>query len=215
MIVQKLKKELQGRIEILLLGPTLGDFSNEKALLSNLSPMAVILIDGGANYQKEICWENSTKNPILKVGDGDSYDGEMDLILKKEKDFSDLKFVLDLLPPSITKIYALGLLGGRRDHELSNFAEINIFLQKRAQPTVVDLGEEVRAFSAGNYEQNLKGTFSLFTFDKSQITLNGDCKYELKTPTLLSGLSSLGLSNEGRGKVSIQSQGPFFLFFPL
>ncbi|MFI5391452.1 MAG: hypothetical protein ACHQYQ_08830, partial [Bacteriovoracales bacterium] len=66
----------------------------------------------------------------ISVGDGDSSNFPMDFNLPEEKDYSDLKFALDLIPPNVEKINLWGFLGGRRDHEIINFGEVNNWLLK-------------------------------------------------------------------------------------
>ena len=164
-----------------------------------------IFVDGGANFR--------AKNAGLSVGDGDSYDGELDERLKPDKDYSDLAYVLSSLPAHFHKIELCGFLGGRRAPELANLGEVHYFLKHRHNPTRVQLDRAVTGFSAGDWQLEIHETFSLMCIESTKLTLKGDCEYPLNTLTRLDPLNSHGLSNIGRGRVTLKTEQPVFVFY--
>ena len=164
----------------------------------------VIFVDGGAHGR--------IGDHGLCVGDGDSWSGPMDIQLPTEKDFSDLAFALSLIPEHFQCLHLHGFLGGRRDHELFNLGEVFQFLQRRLSDTTVLFDQEVIAYSAGQWSLAIEGTFSLGALIPTEVTLSGSCKYPITEGTVVSPLSSLGLSNEGHGKILLTNNAPIFIF---
>ena len=164
----------------------------------------VIFVDGGS-----IRREN---NIGLALGDGDSFDGHLDHKLEIDKDYSDLAFALSLLGDEFDRIELFGFLGGRRDHELLNLGEVFHFLSGRARPVAAYFDHTIDAFSRGRWEIDVHGTFSLVAFGDAIVTLSGDCKYAIPKDTPFNPVSSFGLSNEGYGRISLETSSPLFLF---
>ena len=184
--------------EIHLVGPLTGG--------SRDYPEPVIFVDGGGDYR--------IQKTGISVGDGDSAISEMDVKLNYSKDYSDLAFVLNYLPRQLKKIYFHGFLGGRRDHELMNLAEIHRFLQGK-NSTRVSMEDNVLAFSAGDYEFEINGLFSVFLFADTTVEIAGDCEYPTNKGKKIIPLSSHGLSNIGKGMVNLKCNGPVFIFKPV
>ena len=164
----------------------------------------VIFVDGGSNRREN--------NIGLSVGDGDSFSGHLDHKLETDKDYSDFAYALSLLGEEFERIEIFGFLGGRRDHELLNLGEIFHFLSKRSRPTTAHLDHTIEAFSRGSWVTEVHGTFSLVAFDDAIVTLSGDCKYAIPKDTPFNPVSSFGLSNEGYGTISLDTNSPLFLF---
>ncbi len=162
----------------------------------------IIFVDGGAGAR--------IQEEGFSVGDGDSFIGELDEVLPKEKDFSDLAFVLRNIPSYVNELKLFGFLSGRRDHELVNFAEIHSFLKNCPTPTKVYFDKDVIAFSKGTWNVEVDGIFTLFAFEEIEVKLSGDCKYPIAKK--LKPLSSEGLSNIGTGKITFINNAPLFLF---
>jgi thiamine pyrophosphokinase len=161
----------------------------------------VIFVDSGVQWRQPTALAAS-------IGDGDSSSEPLDMTLHRDKEYSDLAFALRSLPQNIVEIMAHGFLGGRRDHELANFGEAFAFLKARLKPTRICWDQQAIAWSKGRWEFDRVGTFSLFSFEPTQITIEGECRYRLPEPTVLPPLSSLGLSNEASGHVRIKTSGP-------
>ncbi len=200
---------LSGYNEVTLVGPF--NTSEHKPLTPT------VYVDAGNHFRSVKRSGEELLSPCVSVGDGDSFTGEMDFLLPTQKDLSDLAFVLSSLPENITTVNLRGFLGGRRDHELANFGEVHAFLNQRQRFSRVDFSSatadfSVIAFTRGVLRINLKGVFSVFVFEPTQIVLNGACRYCLPKPTLITTASSLGLSNEGWGEVEVKSQKPCFVF---
>ncbi|MDD0852362.1 hypothetical protein HBN50_04595 [Halobacteriovorax sp. GB3] len=168
----------------------------------------IIYVDGGLNHRID------DSHPHLSLGDNDSNitDQKLDILLERDKDFSDLSYALDLIPFNIEIVTLLGFIGGRKDHEFLNFGAIYNFLEKRDEPCLVFIDDEFIAHSPGDFILEHHGLFSLITFDDQEITLEGDCKYKLESPTLIRKLSSRPLSNQASGSIHIQSQKPLFIY---
>jgi len=165
----------------------------------------VIFVDGGTAFRHQ--------KTGLSVGDGDSYDGELDERLSPDKDYSDLAYVLSSLPAHFHKVELLGFLGGRRDHELANLGEIHHFLKHRHSPTRVLLEQAVTGFNAGDWQLEIHEIFSLMCIESTKLTLEGECEYPLNTLTQIDPLSSHGLSNMGRGRITLKTEQPVFVFY--
>jgi thiamine pyrophosphokinase len=182
--------------------------------------MPTVYVDGGSRFRAEDGgWAAEEPShalfPTVSVGDGDSSPGTLDELQPSVKDYSDLAFVLRSLPASVCELTLLGFLGGRRDHELANFGEINDFLKSRTRPTRVDVvgnsGDLVIAFAHGSFNLEIIGKFSVFVFEPASVEIAGHCRYPLGPEVTLSPLSSHGLSNEGFGRVDFASAAPCFV----
>jgi thiamine pyrophosphokinase len=184
--------------------------SNEIALIGPLhngdiiTETAKIFVDGGSQFRNN--------NEGVSVGDNDSSVIPLDIVLNTKKDFSDLGYTLEHITENFEFINLYGFLGGRRDHELINYAEVGRFLESRSVETIVCFENKVKAFSSGKWEFKLEGTFSLFAFKPCNIKIIGACEYQIPELSPFSELSSFGLSNEASGAVTITSDGPIFIF---
>jgi len=188
-------------------------------LLLPPSETSFIFVDGGSHFFAEVERSYLKSFPtfnFLKVGDQDSYKGELDVVLEKTKNFSDLAYAFSLLPKNIEYISLQGFLGGRKDHELFNLGEAHHFLaSEKSHPNGSLFFENTfKAFSSGTHKIDHQGLFSLFVLEKTSLQIIGDVMFPLPSPTPLKALSSHGLSNIGQGSFSIVSEKPFFLYFP-
>lgn len=170
-----------------------------------------VYVDGGEQFRDT--FDPAGNIPTISVGDGDSTATPLDKILPKQKDYSDLAFVLHNLPPTVRHLELLGFMGGRPDHQLVNFGEVHKFLKtKTARFTTVRFDETVVAFCGGGFDLELHQDFSVVAFESTPLVITGDCKYLVPKPYHLQAVSSVGLSNEGFGKVHFDSVGPCFIF---
>lgn len=164
----------------------------------------VIFVDGGANWRQ---------NRIgLSVGDGDSSNQPLDIVLNPHKDFSDLAFALDIIGQRFKRVNLIGFVGGRQDHQLLNFGAAAHFLHARQQQTVLWFEQTIAAYSAGRWAIEVHGTFSLIVFTTATVELSGDCKYPILPATIIEPVSSFGLSNQGHGVVTLDTGAPVFIF---
>lgn len=168
-----------------------------------------IYVDGGAQFRPI---GGKEKFPSVVIGDGDSGATDLDVVLPRKKDFSDLAFVFRSLPTTVRHVELLGFLGGRRDHELINYGEANLYLRSMKEFTTVRFEQSIVAFAGGSLKFEANGGFSVVVFEKAAIKITGAVKYALSRPTQIRPASSLGLSNEGRGTVVIACTKPCFLF---
>lgn len=168
-----------------------------------------IFVDGGSQFRVKV-----EKFPTISVGDGDS-GSTLDVTLSPEKDFSDLAFVLRELPRQVVKAQLLGFLGGRLDHELANLGELQQFLLDRPRGARVEMRRSGRAEVigfTGSATLDIQGLFSVIVLEASVVTISGECRYKLSGGDPLVPGSSHGLSNIGRGRVTVASDGPCFIF---
>ena len=173
----------------------------------------IIFVDGGKKFDKyfpkeDICGES---RPTFSLGDGDSYEGDLDLTIEKEKDFSDLNYAFRIIPTHIKEIHLIGFLGGRKDHELINLGECHQFLIKNSDTKVIFDLSEIESFSPGDIKVNIEGIFSILSLTENNLGISGNCKYHLSYPSKVSPFSSHCLSNIGSGNIHIQSDRPIFL----
>jgi thiamine pyrophosphokinase len=188
-----------------LVGPLLTE--NE---IENLPDAPLILVDGGTREALKLGLDRERR--CFKVGDGDSGGIELDEALPPEKDYSDLSYALNLLPKEVKKIFLIGFLGGRKDHELINFGEVHQFLVNKPSPCVAKFSSEIHLLSEGEWQLSHDGIVSLMVLEKASVSLVGKIKYPLESPTELFPLSSRGLSNEASGDFSINSNGPVMIY---
>lgn len=160
-----------------------------------------IFVDGGTKFKKP--------GVGISIGDGDSFEGKLDIVLPKEKDFSDLSFVLSQIG-NYKNISMLGFLGKRVDHQLINLGEIYNFLKNKTLSTVF-FDDQIIALSQGDFELDINSTFSVISFNDQIMTIDGDCKYKLKDQKI-SAFSSHGLSNIGFGKIRFLTNNPIFIY---
>lgn len=198
----KLPNHLSEKLNWIILGPM--------GPRLTLNGEAILAVDGGIQH---------TKKADFWVGDGDSSPSLTLPLhrhhLSREKDFSDFKAALDLIPQAKT-IYLWGFLGGRRDHELAVFGECADFLKHHLQCRIY-LYEEGKlvgmALPPGSGDIQYTGGFSLFVMEKARVRLVGDVLYQLPQPSLLSPFSSHGLSNRASGSLRYESEAPLFFIF--
>jgi thiamine pyrophosphokinase len=162
---------------------------------------AMVFVDRGADFR--------VSSEGYSVGDGDSASVLLDQKLDARKDFSDLAYVFSHIPNQMRRITLLGFLGGRRDHELMNLAESHRLLRQRPGLRL-DFENQILGYSAGTWDLEIKSQFSLFSFEKNNLFLTGDCEYPVQG--YLQELSSHGLSNVGRGRIRLSSDAPVFIF---
>ena len=205
----KLRDDLAQIQEWTLVGP-LGP-----VLPDSLKSYPIMAVDGGAHF---------TQQGLVWVGDGDSFRNEeikAEHIFNypPEKSMSDLALALGLFRGHLPyKLHLWGFLGGRRDHELFNLGEASLFLENHPECQIIFYNSEGKiAFhflGEGHWRFQHYGIFSVGTLKNTKVRITGDCVYPLKEETQISSLSSLGLSNEARGEVTLQSWGPVFVFYP-
>jgi len=196
MSIERYLDRFQGEKKLTLVGP----FCAPSVRLEE----PVIFVDGGTDCRQSGCG--------IAVGDGDSFDGELDVLLSPDKDFSDLAFALADVPSGFVEIRLLGFLGGRRDHELFNLGEVHQFLVTRTSPVQVLFDDRVVAYSAGRWSFCRHGGFSLGVLEESRIRVEGDCLYQCTEPTLFKPFTSFGLSNIGSGIIQLECWRPVFVF---
>lgn len=162
---------------------------------------ALLFVDGGAKLKS---------NEGYSLGDNDSFSGKLDLVLPKEKDFSDLSYALSLIPSKTKSLSLKGFLGGRKDHELINLGEVYRFLCLR-EDTQLILDQSILSYSKGEWDLEIEGEFSLLSYDQQIISMVGSCQYPLEN-TRIEPHSSHGLSNNGSGKITLSNERPVFIF---
>ncbi len=166
----------------------------------------LIWVDGGINHRRG--------KAGFSIGDGDSCAWKLDQYLETDKDYSDLAYTLNRLSKQFTDILLLGFLGGRRDHELFNLGEAHSFLCAASVPTRIRFDSGIDGYSKGEWAFHVYTLFSLWVLEAATVKLVGACKYQLRTPTEIAPLSSLGLSNIGTGEINLLTTGPAFIFKP-
>ena len=186
--------QLQSQLELV------GPMSGGEKYQSN----APIFIDGGARWRRA-----STHG--FAVGDGDSSPTPLDLLLPADKDYSDLRFVLQAIPANVCKVRLLGFEGGRKDHELINLGECYAFLAERKQPTQMIFDSPSIMLTGGTWTLENLSTFSLVAFEPCQPRLQGKCRYHLDGQRTLGAFSSLALSNESTGPVFLKCDKPLLI----
>lgn len=166
----------------------------------------VLFVDGGTHYRQD--------SEGLSVGDGDSHEGVLDEKLNPYKNYSDLAYVLSSLPAHFHDVFLHGFIGGRRDHEWANLGEAHAFLSARHQATKIHFESALTGFSAGKWQLQIEGLFSLLCLETAQVKLIGNCRYPLRQLTKIDPFCSYGLSNIGSGTITLQTDKPVFIVYP-
>lgn len=211
-LIKELLNHTLGISRILILGPLSIKPELLKKSLKTHSPQLIIMVDGGLHHKKNL--SKTAQKRAISVGDGDSVRNflKLDIILPTKKDYSDLSFVLSCLLKSNkqTPITGLTLLGfssedreNRFDHLLFNLGAVENMANKLNLSISMD--EQYLFFPKGKNTFHHKGLFSLITFSSAQVKIQGACEYQLENWTKLSPLSSVGLSNIGKGQIHLES----------
>ncbi len=172
----------------------------------------VVYVDGGLNWQKEI-----QSDFYISIGDGDSVAAEncsIDILFPQEKNESDLDLALKYISQWPARgIFAFGLLGGRRDHEWVVLGSFYRTFEFMGELKNIDLDNGAIKFLApGTHFLSHVGLFSVCSFETSEISIEGLCKYNGQS-ILLKPFDSRGLSNEAQGDFKIYTSKRLVLFF--
>lgn len=167
----------------------------------------VIYVDGGINHMPQ------STHLKISIGDNDSNKTNLnlDITLPQEKDYSDLTYVLGLIPSHITRLELYGFLGGRLDHQMVALGSIYHFLKGKKQETHCRLENHIIAISHGKVSFEHEGIFSVISFEKQTIKIEGKCRYKITTPKQIGPMSCQGLSNVAFGEVAISASAPLFI----
>ena len=213
--------------KIWIIGPKKWNFSGQaqQNLLNS-----IFFIDGGAKYLNPLSKIDAFNIPSFVIGDGDSFKGDedeieelFDLKYPREKDSSDFALGIKsirMLDKKLEKnddleISLFGFHGGRLDHQIAIFGEIRAYLLDHPKDSFCLFDENnspVANFFLGKRSFEYSGTFSLFSFEKTEVTIKGLCRYQDQRLTL-NPLESRGLSNEAYGKFIIKSSSPLFIYW--
>ncbi|MBI1216769.1 MAG: hypothetical protein GC185_13245 [Alphaproteobacteria bacterium] len=172
------------------------------------SPIAPhIAIDGGIDFAPA---------PLLWAGDGDSgvMPEDIPAFLKPTQEETDLRFCLNGIRAwRWQNLHLYGFLGGRRDHELANLGEVHAEMLARPAMVSAVFHDETDAprilfRNRGAHELELTARFSLLALAPVTVSIAGKCEYPAEN-LALSTLSGQGISNIGRGAVTIVADAPF------
>lgn len=173
-----------------------------------------LVVDGGIKF---------SPTSHVWIGDGDSGGerpnaGEV-FVLSPHKDQSDLGCALDLLRDDHDYcLHLWGFLGGRKDHELFVLGEVFRFLVSNPESKVNLYKEDgliaFQFLGTGHWSFEHQGTFSLGSLAKTKVKMTGKCEYPIPKKMKINPLSSFGLSNIAHGKVTLENDGPIFIYYP-
>ncbi len=161
----------------------------------------ILCADGGLRVAREL-----GITPTTLIGDYDSMEqpeGEVLVVLPREKDMTDTEAALDLaIENGATEIIVLGGLGGRFDHSMGNLGLLCRGLKKGISVRIEDGYNKVTLLKPGTYQVS-KDRFRYLSFvayggDVTGLTLKG-VKYWLHQHHL-SYDTSLCISNEIEGE---------------
>ena len=162
-------------------------------------------------------WDLQAK---LWIGDGDSkkmrpisFPDPLQLWLPRKKDFSDFEAALKIIPKEnfALEIEAYGFLGGRRDQEWGGILSAMEYIRVNPWKKITFFGtsSQILILNPGKNSFEHRGIFSLFSFKKQKIFLNGKIDYQGHIE--LPGFSTRGLSNFSKGKWTLRNQHPLIL----
>lgn len=186
-------KFLNATHEVFIMGPMPVKTKFLDEFFSQHPDCPIIYIDSGSkNYHR----------PGLSIGDGDSSKKKCDIAFSSEKNYTDLEGALRILPPSIKIIHGAGFVGGRLDHQL---VVIQDFLNhvREHKSKIFHYGDDILHFlPEGSHQMELNSLFSILSDKKQTISIQGNCRFQVKNLTLLP-FSGHGISNEGMGALEI------------
>lgn len=210
--LKQLLHKLEGHSRLLVIGPLQLNSKIVKMSIKELKPDFIIFVDGGLHHKN--LFTNKQLRSSFSVGDGDSLliqeeIGSIDVKLPVKKDYSDLAFVLNAIVKLKNEVLGLGFLGfsspcneERIDHLIFNLSEvekITSLLKIR-----INLDGRFIFLPPGLNKLKLKGIFSVMSFSNTLLKITGKCEYKLEEWSRLKRLSSLGLSNVGKGTIYIE-----------
>jgi len=184
-----------------------GEVGDDTTLATSCqSATRVIAVDGGVRHLRYL-----NIVPDVIVGDLDSasedelewgQENGCEIIHLKEQDTSDLAKALNLCNErQWSHIQIIGIEGGRMDHQLGSLASISnasIDLNIKAELSDTTL---TRLTTNQQFQQEFSGTFSLFSFGQSVVTLTGG-EWNLENDIVT--FSTKGLSNQSDGPINIK-----------
>lgn len=217
-MIKNEKHPLNHKLTFLVIGPMPFSMKSIAPLLKDENTR-LVFIDGGLIHKGKLL----KKAPLLykesiSVGDGDSSKKQM-TITKIDQNLSDLSFFLKTFSRqnNIGRFVFAGFLGGRVDHEVVNFGEMILYIKswkKKSPLPRLCFEDKVEFLAAGRHEFWIDGIFSVASLEDNHIKVSGECAYQAKKWLKIGPLSSRGLSNQGQGKVVIQTKKPLMVFFP-
>lgn len=202
MMTTELKEVLSATHSVLVIGPLAKTIPKGKFDFT-------VFVDGGCHLRAK----EHTLTSSLSVGDGDSCppNTKLDYSIPKEKDYSDLAYLLMNLPKNLAKLELHGFVGGRIDHQLAVFGEVFTYLKEAKTQSVIFDDGSITALGTGTHKLHIEGTFSLMALEFSEVSIRGKAKYLIDPQATLQPLSSYALSNEGSGEVEIRCSLPLIL----
>ncbi len=217
--LKQLLHQLQDSSRLLVIGPLAITPELVKKTIRELKPDFIIFVDGGLHHKNLF-----TKKQLISscsIGDGDSLlpisGDQIDIKLPIKKDYSDLAFVLNALVKSKKEFNGLGLLGfsttfheERLDHLLFNLSEVEKITSRLN--IQINLDGRFIFLPPGINKLKLKGIFSVMAFSHTSLKITGKCEYKMEQWTKLNRLSSLGLSNIGKGVIFIECKKCILLY---
>ena len=200
MTIKELKTILNACRQPLLIGPLAKKLPTSDHDLT-------IFVDGGCKLRP------ANHKASVAVGDGDSKqaDQSLDFTIPKDKDYSDLAFVLRHLPEKINSVRLVGFVGGRIDHQLAVLGGVYYFLKTVEADRVLFDDHQLIFLDSGQHAISIHGQFSLMAFEPCEVLLTGKAKYQVSPKSIMQPLSSFGLSNHGSGEVMIENSEPLLL----
>ena len=175
--------------------------------------LRLVFVDGGlVHYEKFLIKAPLLIKNAITIGDGDSSNRQMNMY-KSDQNISDLSYCLKFLSKqkNVETFMFVGFLGGRIDHQFFNLGEISRFVNKSEGQVLLE--NKIEFIPKGKNVVDIKGLFSLGSFEDNKIKINGACLYKSKKWLPLPVLCSRGLSNVGSGKILIESISPLAIFY--
>ena len=195
-------KEVRKVKKVQFIGPLIGYQSDIDTSLPT------IFIDGGTKVLKKRDFKI-----FISLGDGDSSKTPLGIKLPTRKNCSDLKFGLDLMKDTATSIQLLGFSSKKQekrlDHLLANIGESYFHCKKYSK--IISIDQKLIILPKGVHQLNFTGHFGLLTLEKSRLKMHGNIDYQIIESSILSPLSSLGISNYSYGKFKIENNRPVII----
>jgi thiamine pyrophosphokinase len=184
-----------------------GNIGSEAKLATSIAEASrIIAVDGGLSHlnQLGIC-------PRIVIGDLDSAEAQhlqwaeangAEIIHQKNQENSDLSKALNLcFERQWNEVNITGIEGGRIDHQLGAMAAISDAPQNLNIIASLTNAELIRITANQKIEIDFSGTFSLFSFGQSIVTLSG-AEWNLENDVVT--FSTKGISNQSENHLDIE-----------
>lgn len=171
-----------------------------------------VFVDGGLKSK------NSSFKTSISIGDMDSTNKKPDILLRSDKDRSDLYFACyEATVRGAQKLLLHGFFGGRLDHQVLMLGDLlELSQDKRCKVVMFENGvKRVEILPPGNWNFNYRGMFSVISLYEQKVRYSGGCAYpkDKEYPQIIKPFSTFGLSNYSDSDFSLDIEKSLAVYY--